>query len=197
MDLKVIIAIISVGMTIAGYAHYFRDIFAGKTKPHAYTWLVWASLTTIAFFGQISDNAGPGAWITAVTAATSFIIFGLALQRGEKEVTRSDKLFLGASLFAVVPWLLTDDPLISIILVTVIDFLGFLPTIRKSIHKPYEETLATYFLSGLKFVLAIIALENYTVVTWLYPASLVLANWAFIGLLIVRRKQIDEHKEKK
>ena len=187
LDLKNIVAIVSVGMAMTGYWFYFKDIFAGKTKPHAFTWLIWATLTTIAFFGQQSDDAGAGAWVTAATAVISFAIFGLALTKGEKDITRSDKIFLGASILSIIPWLLTKDPLISIILVTIIDFLGFLPTIRKSIKKPYEETLSTYVLSGLKFVLAIIALDNYTLVTWLYPASLIVANWAFIVLLVIQR----------
>jgi hypothetical protein len=61
MDFKVLVALIAVAMTITGYFFYFRDIFASKTKPHAFSWLVWAVLTGIAFFGQLSDNAGPGA----------------------------------------------------------------------------------------------------------------------------------------
>lgn len=190
MEPKTIIALIAVGLTVFGYFFYFRDIFAGKTKPHAYSWLVWALLTAIAFFGQVSDGAGAGAWVTATTAVISFVIFGLALNRGEKDITRTDKIYLGASLFAIVPWLLTKDPIFSIVLVTVIDFLGFLPTIRKSIRKPQEETLIHYAFAGLKFLLAIVALGNYSIVTVLYPASLVVANWAFIILLVVQRKKM-------
>jgi len=44
--------------------------------------------------------------------------------------------------------------------------------------------------AGLKFVLAIIALENYSLVTWLYPASLVFTNLFFVIMLVVRRRQI-------
>lgn len=189
MDTKLILALISIAMTLVGYFFYFRDIFAGKTKPHAYSWLVWALLTAIAFAGQLHDNGGAGAWVTGVTAAISFLIFFLAINRGEKNVTRSDKINLAAALLAIVLWLLIGDPLFSVILITIIDFLGFLPTIRKSWHKPHEETLIHYVLAGLKFVLAIMALETYTITTWLYPASLVAANLFFVIMLITRRKK--------
>lgn len=189
MDTKLILASIAIVMTLVGYSFYFRDIFAGKTKPHAYSWLVWALLTAIAFAGQLHDNGGAGAWVTGVTAAISFIIFFLAIKRGEKNVTRSDKINLAAALLAILPWLLIGDPLFSVILITIIDFLGFLPTIRKSWHKPHEETLIHYVLAGLKFVLAILALDIYTLTTWLYPASLVAANLFFVIMLISRRKQ--------
>lgn len=84
MDFKVGLAIVAIAMTVVGYFFYFKDIFANKTKPHAFSWLVWASLTGIAFFGQLSDDAGPGAWVTAVTAAISFVIFALALKKAKK-----------------------------------------------------------------------------------------------------------------
>jgi hypothetical protein len=190
MDIKILLATIAVAMTLVGYFYYFKDIFAGKTKPHAFTWLVWASLTAIGFAGQISDDGGAGAYITAVTAAMSFVIFFLALFRGEKEITRSDWLSLAGAAAALLIWFLTDNPLLAIILITLVDFLGFVPTIRKSIRKPHEETLISYVLAGLKFILAIIALDNYSIVTVLYPASLVFANLLFVLLLISKRRKI-------
>lgn len=190
MDFKVAVALVSIVMTLIGYFYYFSDIFAGKTKPHAFSWLVWASLTAIAFAGQISDGGGAGAWVTGVTAAISFVIFALAVTKGEKNVTKSDKLNLLGAVFALVLWFITSDPLLAIILITVVDFLGFMPTIRKSYHKPQEETLIHYVLAGSKFALAIVALEHYSVVTWLYPASLVAANLFFVLLLVTRRRKI-------
>ncbi len=176
-------------MALYSYIPYFRDIFAGKTKPHAFSWLVWFLLTAIGFLAQVSDDAGAGAWVTGFTAFISFFIFLAALKKGEKNITKLDWLFLGAALFAMVPWLIMDDPLISVILVTLIDALGFAPTFRKAYYKPYEETLITFLLSAIKFVIAIIALSNYSVVTVLYPLSLVIANGAFVIMLVIRRRR--------
>ena len=173
-EYKMILGTIAILIALAGYVPYFRDIFAGKTKPHAFSWLVWALLTGIAFFGQIFDRGGAGAWVTGFTAIVSFVIFFLALQRGEKNITLSDKWSLGGAGVALVLWYFTNSPLGSVILITIIDALGFYPTFRKSYHKPHEETMLTFFLSGLKFVIAILALQHYSVVTYLYPASLVL-----------------------
>ena len=188
-EYKAVLGTIAIIIALAGYVPYFRDIFRGKTKPHAFSWLVWASLTGIAFFGQLFDKGGAGAWVTGFSALVSFVIFFLALQKGEKNITASDKWSLGGAGVALMLWYLTQSPLGSVILITVIDALGFYPTFRKSYYKPHEETMLTFFLSGLKFVIAIIALENYSAVTYLYPASLVLMNFIFVGLLIVRRRK--------
>jgi hypothetical protein len=119
------------------------------------------------------------------------VIVVIAIKRGEKNITRSDRLNLVGAGLALVLWFVTSGPLLSVILITIVDFLGFMPTIRKSYNKPHEETLIHYVLAGLKFVLAIIALDNYTVVTWLYPASLVVANLAFVFMLVVRRRKLE------
>ncbi len=194
MNFKIIVAIISIILSLVGYSYYFRDIFAGKTKPHAYSWLVWSLLTAIACVGQLSQGGGPGAWVTSVTAVVSFVIFGLALTKGEKVITLSDKLNLAGAFAALILLAFTNSPVFSIILITIIDFLGFIPTIRKSFNKPQEETLIHYVLAGLKFVLAIIALEKYSLTTWLYPASLVLGNLFFVPMLIIRRRQLAAKK---
>ena len=190
MDYKHILGIIAILIALYSYIPYFRDIFLGKTKPHAFSWLIWSLLTGIAFVAQLVDNAGPGAWVTGVTALVCFLIFVAALRNKEKDITRSDWVSLIGAGIALAFWFITKGPLVSVILVTIIDALGFFPTFRKSFHKPHQETAQTFFLSGLKFVFAIIALENYTVVTWLYPLSLIIMNWVFVTMLLIRRNSL-------
>lgn len=191
MEIKTLLALLSILMTLTGYAFYFKDIFANRTHPHAFSWLVWGLLTAIAFVGQITHGGKAGAWVTFVTAAVSFIIFFFALSpRGEKSITNTDKLSLVGAAIAAALWAITSNALIAIVLVTIIDFLGFLPTIRKSYNKPYEETLIHYIFAGLKFIPAIIALGNYSLITVLYPASLVAANLFFALMLVIRRSQV-------
>lgn len=188
--MKTALGIIATIMALISYVPYIRNMLSGKTKPHAFSWLVWGVLTAIAFVGQVSDGAGPGAWVTGFTACVSFFIFVTALRTGEKDITKSDWLSLVGAGVAMLLWWATSDPLIAVILITVIDALGFFPTFRKSYHKPYQETAITFAISALKFVIAIIALENLTPTTWLYPASLVVMNGIFVVMLLIRRKQV-------
>lgn len=188
--MKTALGIIATVMAFVSYIPYIRNMLTGKTKPHAFSWLVWGTLTAIAFVGQVSEGAGPGAWVTGFTACVSFFIFITALKTGEKDIAKSDWLSLAGAGIAMLLWWATSDPLIAVVLITLIDALGFYPTFRKSYHKPYQETAVTFAISGLKFVVAIIALENLTPTTWLYPASLVLMNGIFVIMLLIRRKQV-------
>jgi hypothetical protein len=188
-EYKVVLGVLAILFGFTGYAIYLNGVFRGNIKPHAFSWLVWAFLAGIAFFGQNFDAGGAGTWVTGFTALVCMFVFFLALKKGEKNITFSDKLSLFGAVVALLLWFLTNNPLASIILITLIDVTGgYYPTVRKSYHKPHEETISLYFLSGLKWVVAIAALENYSLITWLYPVSLIITNFLFVGMLIVRRK---------
>jgi hypothetical protein len=179
-------------IALISYVPYFRDIFAHKTKPHAFTWLIWGMLTGIAFVGQIAGHAGPGAWVTGFTAFICLAIAALAAVDGERNIARLDWIALAGAGLALVVWFLTRGPLLSVILITIIDNLGFVPTLRKSYYRPSEETMSTFVLSGLKWVLGILALDHLSVTTALFPFSIVVASWLFVVMLLVRRKQVAQ-----
>lgn len=189
MDIKIVVGILATAVALIGYIPYFRNIFSGKTKPHAFSWLVWGIMTGIGFAAQAAGGAGPGAWVMGFSTIVTFMIFLLSLWKGEKHIVFSDWLSLGGACIALALWYATKNPLLSVILVTLIDALGFFPTFRKAYFKPLEETAITFFLSGLKYVVGIVALEQYSVITLLYPTYLVLANWGFVGMVILRRKK--------
>lgn len=188
--MKITLAIIATALAFYSYIPYFRNIFARKTKPHAFSWLIWSLLTGIAFVAQLSNGGGAGSWVSGFTAIVCFVIFLLALKYGEKHIVRIDWVFLFGAFGAMALWAITEDALLAVILITIIDALGFAPTFRKSFHKPNEETALTYGLSAVKFAIAIAALENLSVVTVLYPLSLVVMNGAFVVMVLVRRKQL-------
>jgi uncharacterized protein with PQ loop repeat len=188
--MKETIGIIAVILTFLGYIPYIRDTIKGKTTPHVYTWFIWGLVTAIAFGLQISAKAGPGAFTTLAAAIVCFIIFGFGLRQGEKNITTTDTIFFILSFIALGLWLFAKQPVLSVILVSTIDMLGFVPTIRKSWHKPHEETLISYQTNTLRFALAIIALSHYTIVTALYPITWVVANGLFSIFLILRRGKV-------
>lgn len=189
-DLKSIYAIVAVVLTFVGYAPYFTDIFKGKTKPHLFSWLIWSIVTGIIYALQVTNGAGQGSWVTLAVAFIIFIIFLLSFKKGTKDIRKIDAVFLILSLFALPLWLIIKQPVLSIILLSSIDMLGFVPTIRKSWNDPYSETLSLYVITTFRHMLSFMALAEYNIVTYLFPLSWVVANAAFSILLVVRRKAI-------
>lgn len=184
---------IAVALGLFGYVFYVRGILQGKVKPHAFTWFVWGLLTAIAFVAQLAGGGGAGAWVTGVTALCSFGFALVGLGATSRVfIAKSDRIFFSCALLAIPVWLFTGNALWSVIIITVTDAVAFAPTFRKAYFYPETENGWTYTLSGMKFAVSLFALQSFTWVTALYPASLVLANLAFVGMLIWN-KQARSH----
>lgn len=191
-EVKTIIGIITVVLTFVAYFPYIRDTLQGKTTPHVYTWFIWGFVTAIAYGLQVSEGAGVGSWVTLAVAIACFTVFILSMRIGKKDITVLDTIFFILSFVALFLWIVSKQPVLSILLVSLVDMLGFVPTIRKSWNKPYSETLFLYELNTLRHGLSLLALQQYNIVTWLYPASWTIANGLFSVMLIIRRKQLGK-----
>jgi hypothetical protein len=189
MDLKLVFGILSLVVSLAVFIPYLRDIFKKKTKPHAYSWLIWAILQGIGVTAQFQAGAGYGAWGLTLGAFFCFSIFVLSLKFGTKNITKFDLACLIASLGAIGFYLVSKNPFWSVVLVSLIDFVGFLPTFRKAYQEPGTETVSAFGLSAVANVFSLFAIQNYSVTTVLYVVSLIATNTAFV-LLVTSRKKI-------
>ena len=190
IEIKMILSLTAIALTLLGYLPYLKDTISKKTTPHIYTWFIWGLVTAIAYGLQVNAGAGIGSWVTLVVAIVCFIIFGFGLKNGNRDITKSDTTFFILSILAMLLWLIAKQPLFSVLFVSFIDILGFIPTIRKSWKNPFSETLISYEINSVRHGLSILALQEYNIVTWLYPATWVLANGLFSLMLIIRRRQV-------
>jgi hypothetical protein len=187
VTLKDIFGLLSLTIAIVSYVPYFRSIFVANTKPHAFTWLVWGTVMAIAFFAQLSDKAGAGSWGTGLSAAFCLGIGIVALFRGEKHITRGDWIAFLTTFLAIPLWVVTSDPLWSVLLVTGIDAVAYYPTFRKSYAKPDEELAFKYVLTVIRYLFSLLALEHYTVVTSVYQFVSIFMEIGIVIMLLWRR----------
>lgn len=186
---KLCIGVATVLLSIFGHLPYIRDIVKNKTKPHAYTWFVLSVLTGLVFVAQVQQDAGFGAWTTGTTTVMSLIIFGFSIKKGTRDITAADTITFLAALVALGVWIFTKQPLVSVILATAIEALAFVPTIRKTLQRPEQETFTTFSLAVLRNGLALTIMSSYSVVTVLFPASLVVMNAIMSVLLLAKAKR--------
>lgn len=188
--IKQIISAVAIALVFVAYVPYIRDTIKGKTKPHVYSWFMYSFLSLIIFSLQIYGGAGVGAYVTLSTVFICGLIFVLAMRNGDKNIVLADTLFFIASLFATAIWLFADQPYVSIVLLVTIDVLATVPTIRKSWNRPYEETLFAWSLNAFRIALSIFALQEYNLLTVLFPASWVVLNLSFSAMIVLRRRRI-------
>ncbi|MFN5064191.1 MAG: hypothetical protein ACK5GN_15260 [Pseudomonadota bacterium] len=189
-DLKSLASAVAIVLAFVGYAPYISDVVKGRTRPHIFSWLIWTIVTAIIFALQVNAGAGSGAYVTLALVGLLLAVLLLALRNGDRDIKRTDVAFLVLAILCIPLWLVVEQPVLSIVVLSTIDMLGFAPTLRKSWTDPFSETLSLYVITTLRHGLSILALFEYNIVTMLFPLTWVFANAAFAVLLIVRRRQL-------
>jgi uncharacterized protein with PQ loop repeat len=184
---KEVLGVVGIVLVIVGQIPYVINVLKKKTTPHFYTWLIWSITTIIIFLGQVTAGAGAGAWITGVNGAMTIFITLLSLKYGTKDVRAVDTFFLCLALLGIVLWMLTSDPLYSVVLSSIIGVVAYFPTIRKSWKDPQSETASLYGISFVRHILSLFALSSYNITTIIYPLSAGIMN--AITLAVVSRKR--------
>jgi hypothetical protein len=186
--MKDILAIIAALIAVGGNVPYLRDAFRKRVKPHPYTWLVWTIVSGITFFGQLEKGAGIGALPAGVAEIFTICIFLFSLQYGFKYVVKTDKYFLAAALLGLIPWIVSDDPTISVVIAVTIDLIAFVPTIRKTWQNPKTETPILYGANVTRHVLTLFSLQAYNIATTLHSIAMIVTNSIMTGIILLKKK---------
>lgn len=192
MTIPKILLYLSVSSNLIAYGVYFYFIFKNKIKPHAITYLVWSIILGLNLAILIRSGVGLG----TVLIATNFLgcagIFFICLFKKYIVYDKWDWLCFGLAILAVLLWLLTNTPIYSVVLSCIIDFLALLPSFRKSFNKPNEDSSLTFFISGLEYLLSLPSYGIFSLVTLLYPVTVLTLDFSYSLLIFVRRIQIKK-----
>jgi hypothetical protein len=178
-------------LTFAIFVPYIRSVRSGLTKPHVFSWVIWALGTFVVFLAQLAGSAGLGAWPIGVSGLITAYIAVLAYgKQSDTAITPLDCVFLIVALAALPCWFLTSDPLWAVVILTGLDLAGFGPTFRAAYFRPYDERIGFYGLAAVRNLLSIMALEHYSLTTVLFPAAVGIACVGFVAMVGYRRKRL-------
>lgn len=192
MTFHQVIGLLAVLIGGAGTLHYYWGIFKRQIKPHMLTWMIWALTTWIVGIAQYFDGGGVGSYVTLLSGAVATCTACLSLKFGDRDIKRSDWISFLLALLAILLWMVTNNALTAVLLVTAIDLFGFYPSFRKGYVKPWDEGAFLFGAISIKFLLTFFALENITLITGLYPMALFVINAVFVGMLMVRRRIVTK-----
>lgn len=191
-DFKYIFGAIALLIAFGSHMPYILAIYKDKMRPHKFSWIIWALTTSIIFIAQLSDGGGAGAWSAGGTVAMIIVLVAMAAWKNPRlSITRSDWFFFLTALACIPLWWITNNPLWSVVVLTTIDALGYAPTLRKAYKLPGEESAWLFFLQTVKNVFVLMALENYSLTTALFPITMVFVNLLVPVAIILGRKKIS------
>ena len=176
-------------LTFVAFVPYYRGILRDEIRPHVFPWFIWAAGTVIVFAAQLSDGGGIGAWPIGVSGLLTGGVAVLALMRtGDTSIVRMDWVFLILAASALPLWFFTSTALSAVIILTVVDLLGFGTSVRKAYERPREDSATFFARGGVRNGCGLLALENLSWTTALFPAAVGLACVLFVGLIFLRRQ---------
>jgi hypothetical protein len=188
-----LLSAVAIALTLIAFFPYIRSIITGAIRPHVFSWVIWGATTFVVFLAQLDDGGGTGAWPIGVSGIITIFIALLAYSKhADISITRTDWLFLVTALSSLPFWYIASDPLWAVVILTTVDVLGFGPTVRKAYYLPHSESLLFFGLFAARNLIVILALENHSVTTVLFPAVIATACILLMSLVMYRRCVLAE-----
>ena len=185
---KELLGLLGVLLALVAYLPYIHDIIRKRVKPHPYSWLIWTATATAVFFIQTTNGSGPGAYPTATIALLAFTVFVLSYRMNKVRIKSLDIACLAIATAGIIVWLFVDQPLISLLLLLSVEVIGFIPTLRKAIAKPYEDSVTMWTINGIRHGVGLTAIMHYNLITILNPLAWISMCITVCAVMIWRRR---------
>ena len=191
MDLsfKDLMGALAVAMAVVAYGIYIGQTLRGGARPHPLSWLIFGILSGTGYLVQLDQDAGPGSWVMFITAVSCLLLCLMSFWRGERAFPWYEWAFLAVATVIFIFYLWSRQPTVSAVLASIINAVGFGPTLTKAWSRPHTDSVTTFTLNGLKFVPSLFAMDSISVATCVMPASLIVTNLAVAAIIWMRRKQ--------
>lgn len=180
-------------LSFAAYVLYIFSTLQGKTKPNRATWWILTLVGLMIATSYYAGGARDTIWVALSYVLGPAIIAVLSLKYGEGRWERLDQLCLTGALISAAIWYLSESALLVLFINILMDFLGLLPTIKKSYLRPEGENRAAWTLESFSGVLNMFAIERWTFAIAFYPMYLLILNVTITVLLFrtIRQKPIS------
>lgn len=171
---------------------YVISIFKGTVKPNRISWFIW-SVIGFAFWLITPVTADiVTKMLTVIFMINPTIIFILTLFKGES--TKPDtleKFSLVVGISAISVWYVFKDSsgIFPISLAIFADFCALIPTLRFVFMAPDEETPLAWIFFFLGSLIAVFAIENYSLESILLPVYMTIGSF-FVVFPLVRYRII-------
>jgi hypothetical protein len=97
------------------------------------------------------------------------------------------------SLVALALWLIVKQPFLSVILITAAQFIGFVPSLRKAYYRPHDESVATWLINALRYVMMVFTLASYTL-TSAFSYAFWIVGYGGAALFLLWRRFVVKRK---
>jgi len=178
-------------VALFSFVPYIKSIFAGKTKPERASWIIWAALSSAAFFPQLVEGASYSLFMTGAAAVGDFLIFFLSIKYGIGGLLKRDIFALVGLIVGLSIWYVTKEAVFALYIVMFIDAMGAVLTIIKTYHQPESESVSSWVLTFIGGILACVAVGSFNIILLSFPMY-----FAIVSLFILATVYLGFRKQK-
>jgi len=181
-----LIGIIAGVLAISGYIPYIYSILKGRTQPNRATWFIWTVIGGLLAFSYLAEGDQNSIWLPMGYFLGPLITAILSLKYGYATWTRLDTICITAALISIIPWVLSDNAMATLLINVGIDVAGAIPTIVKTYREPETEDLTAWVFFFVANTLQLFAISMWNLAA-LYPIYLFLLATTIV-IFILRGK---------
>ncbi len=175
-------------LSFLGFAPYIISTLKGKTRPNRATWIIWTVIGVLLLLSYRSAGATHALWLSAANVIAFCVIILLLFKYGEGGWETLDIACLVGAALGLLLWWYFSSPLPTLYLSILIDFVGALPTLKKSYQNPEGEDSLTWKIFGAANTLNLFAIEEWSFKMAAYPLYMFCISGSIALILILRKK---------
>jgi hypothetical protein len=182
MEIQLILGIISGVIATMAYIPYILSVVNGKTKPNRASWGIWAVLGIIICASYWSVGARDTFWFTLPIGMITTAL--LSLRYGVGGWTTFDKFCLLGAAVGLLLWWVSGIPFTALAVASVIDMMGFFPTLKKVWDEPTSEDKLAWAMFFVAAALNVTAIDRWTLEIAAYPVYILIFNTLVLAFLL-------------
>lgn len=177
------IGIIAGILALVGYVPYIISILRGKTQPNKATWFIWTLVGGLLAFSYMAEGDQNTIWLPMGYFLGPLITAFLSLRYGYATWTKIDTICVVAAAISIIPWILSDNATLTLLINVLIDATGAIPTLIKTYHEPETEDLTAWIIFFIANTLQLIAISYWNLAA-IYPIYLFLLAGGIVTLIV-------------
>ena len=158
---------------------YIYSIITRQTIPNFTGWFIIALSMTFVFFSGLAGGGGTTLWLIGTLAVLHTIEAILSLFYGHFRITFLEKGFIILAFLSLLIWYISDDPVYTTIMNTLIDTFEMTSIAYKLFRFPETEDPLAWWVSVVMYGVDILAIATWSI------ASAFFISMNFVECLII------------
>ncbi|HLB42131.1 MAG TPA: hypothetical protein VJN02_04645 [Gammaproteobacteria bacterium] len=184
-----ILGIIAGILALVGYIPYIYTTVRGKTRPNKATWIIWTVIGGLIAFSYLFEGDPNTIWLPLGYFIGPLIVAILSFRYGYSEWTKLDIVCLIVGGISIIPWIISENAIFTLLINVFIDASGAIPTVVKTYREPETEDFSAWVIFFIANTLEVFAIEQWNLAA-IYPIYLFILAGLIVLFILKGKFQI-------